>query len=340
MKSVSVIALVLMILLGACTPTYFITIHTEYPPKMKVPPEIKNVAVLEFAGQAGGAEIVARKLEEQLIHNEHYDVISRSEIGAVINERAFAETGLVEENVRNQLKLKKVDALITGTVATYEAKTEQGTDVVQVPQRIWRGQRTVYDRKGRPYKEDVYDTVYKSVPEPWIERHANVAATFTMIDLATGQKIDTVSESGSFSTGKVKGGAMPVPEAECIDRAVLNCIETFIKDISVHTLVERLQLAGGSDLSAANKMTQAGLYSDAEVIYSNVFASNPKSWAAAYNLGLVLEAQGRYEEAEAAYRNAMRASGGRGECVAGVKRAEEKKVISARLKTLREQKGE
>jgi tetratricopeptide (TPR) repeat protein len=301
---------------------------------MKIPPEIKNITVLEFAGQPGGAEMVARKLEEQLIHSGHYKVISRSEIGAVMNEKALTETGVVEERARNQLKLKKVDAIISGTVATYEAKTEQGIDIEQQPRSV---PYTAFDNKGRPYT--AYRTVYDKVPVPWIERHANVAAAFTMIDVATGQKIDTVSESGSFSTGKVKGG-MPVPEEECKQIALLTCVETFIKDISVYTDDKQFRLESGPDIAAANKMAATGLYSDAEGIYSNAFASNRENWAAAYNLGLVLEAQARYEEAEAAYRNAMQASGGRGECMAAVKRAGEKKADSARLKGLKKERGE
>jgi tetratricopeptide (TPR) repeat protein len=340
MRGLPFLALVLAILLGACTPTYFITIHTEYPPKVNIPAHIKNIAVLEFGGQPEGAEYIRSKLEEQLMRDEHYKVIARSEIGALMNERAFAETGLVEESVRNQLKLKRVDAIITGTVTMFDCKPEQGTDIEERPRRVYRGERPKYDSKGRFLRmEAVYDTVYDKVPVHWIARHANVMATFTMIDM-DGQKIDTVSEPGSFSTGKVKGDAMPVPEAECKDRAVRICIETFIKDISVYTDDKPFRLESGPDIAAANKMAATGLYSDAEGIYSNAFASNRENWAAAYNLGLVLEAQAKYEEAEAVYRNAMQASGGRGECMAAVKRAGEKKALSSRLKGLKKERGE
>ncbi|MFH1421227.1 MAG: CsgG/HfaB family protein [Planctomycetota bacterium] len=333
-----------VILLASCSQTHFITITAEIPPTADIPAYIKNVAVLKFDGQdPHGAEIVARKLEEELVKNKYYTVLASSELQTILGEKAFAETDLVEEDVRSKLKMKAVHAIIKGTVAQFEAKTERGIDIEQRPRQVPTGQRNpVYDKRGRIIRYDtVYTTVYDEIRIPWMERHANVVASFSLIDVNTRQNIDTLQEKGSHSTGKVKGDTMPEPEAECINKAVTSCVSSFVKSISTTIDTFRTDLVNGSGMSNANKLAASGLYKDAESIYRSVFAANPSHWAAAYNLGLVLEAQTRYEEADEAYRKGLAASGGSNDkCIHALQRIEKRKADAARLEKLKaERKG-
>ena len=64
---------------------------------------------------------------------------------------------------------------------------------------------------------------------------------------------------------------------------------------------------GAAILAVAGLLTwnQAGLYRDPGTFFTHVIAHNPQARAAHFNLGVYLEAEGRYGEARAAYQTAL-----------------------------------
>ena len=65
--------------------------------------------------------------------------------------------------------------------------------------------------------------------------------------------------------------------------------------------------AGATILAVAGLLTwnQAGLYHDDGTFFTHVIAHNPQAHDAHYNLGVYLQAEGRYAEAQAAYQAAL-----------------------------------
>ena len=317
---------------GACTPTQFITIKTVVPPEMDIPSNIQNVAVLEFGGHQEGSRVVSGKLEQELLNNQHYKLIERSEIAAVISEKNFQQTDLVETNPAflEAMKIKSVQAIITGSVATFSAVTERGFD--ERPQQFLKERRRVgTDKRGNPIMEPVYET--RIIREPWIQRSGNANATFKMVDAGTGQIISSVSKGGAYTTGKVKGDVVET-DSQVLEKAALDAVIKFIKDISPWTEVRRLALKRGPNCAVGNNFAVNGLYDKAEAEFAAA-AGVPGNFAAFYNLGLVLEAEGRFAEAEQAFDRALSIRPTDREIMDGINRMKTKKGFEERLRKLR-----
>jgi hypothetical protein len=288
----------LVLLVSACAPTRFITVRTLVPPEISVPDYIKTIAVLEFTGHPAGKDVVSTKLEQEILNNGFYKVAERAQVAAIINEKNFQQTDLTEDdNFLSEMKLLNVNALINGSVATFEPRTERGEDV-HVEQRYVTSRRVGTDKNGNPIMQPIYQPV--TIREPWIMKQASVNATFKMVDVGKGQVLASVSRGGSFSTPKIKGNA-PVPtDAEALEAAALDAVVSFIKKISIWTKVEKLPLKNANGCANGNTFAANGLFDKAEAEF-RAAAGLPGNFGAFYNLGLALEAQGRFEEAEQAF---------------------------------------
>jgi tetratricopeptide (TPR) repeat protein len=300
-KAVVFGALVLLALLvSACAPTKFITVRALVPPEIDVPQHIKTVAVLEFGGHQMGKDVVSTKLEQEILNNGFYKVAERSAIAAIINEKNFQQTDLTEnDQFLNEMKILNVHALINGSVATFDAKTPTGVDISQQRYLI---SAAVFNKDGRIVRPARYG--WREIREPWIMKQASVNATFKMVDVGTGQILASVSKGGSFSTPKIKGNAAVPTDAEALERAALDAVVSFIKKISVWTEVKRLPLKKAKGCANGSNFAANGLYDKAEAEF-RVAAGIPGNFGAVYNLGLALEAQGRFEEAEQAFDQAL-----------------------------------
>jgi curli biogenesis system outer membrane secretion channel CsgG len=290
----------LVLLASACAPTQFVKVRALVPPELKIPDHIRNVAVLEFVG-AKGTNTVAVKLEQELLNNGFYKVIERAQVAAIINEKNFQQTDLVENDAfLEQMKILSVQGLITGSVDMFEPRSTSGTDMRE-ESYIMRYD-TVYDRKGNPRNVPIYGK--RLIPEPWQMVEGSVNATFRMVDVGTGQIIASVSTDGSFTTGKVKGGGVLPTSSEAMDRASLDAVVKFIKKVSVWTEVRNIPLKRGQGCADGNNFAASNLFAQAEQEF-RAAAAMPGNFAAVYNLGLVLEAQGRFQEAEQTYNQAL-----------------------------------
>ena len=331
MRRVAVFAVVaaLVLCVSACAAPQFITVKTTIPPEKDIPLHIKNVAVLSFSGHPGGSEVVSVKLEQELLNNQHYKLIERSEIAAIISEKNFQQTDLVEnEAFLEEMKIKQVHALITGSVATFNAVTERGVDERQVQYRV---SGPVFDSNFNLVRPAVYG--YRTIREPWMARHGNVNATFKMVAVGTGQILASVSKGGGYSTGKVKQG-MPAGESVVLERAALDAVVKFIKDVSVWTEVAKLKLKKGKNTKMGNTFAANGLFEKAEEQF-RVAGELPGNYAAIYNLGLALEAQCRYAEAGQEFDRALPMRPADKEIMAAINRIKVKKVFEERIKKLR-----
>ncbi len=292
----------LVLLVSACAPTKFITVRALVPPEIDVPQHIKTIAVLEFGGHPTGREVVSTKLEQEILNNGFYKVAERAQVAAIINEKNFQQTDLTEsDDFLSEMKLLNVHALINGSVATFDARTDKGVDE-RVEQRYVTSRRVGTDKNGRPIMQPVYRPV--TIREPWIMKQASVNATFKMVDVGNGQVLASVSKGGSFATPKIKGNA-PVPtDAEALEKAALNAVISFIKKVSVWTEVKRMPLKNAKGCSNGNNFAANGLFDKAEEQF-RAATNIPGNFGAFYNLGLALEAQGRFEEAEQAFDQAL-----------------------------------
>jgi curli biogenesis system outer membrane secretion channel CsgG len=133
---------------------------------------IKKIAVVEFSNYTkryNAGRIIADKIEQVLVENSKYEVISRMELHEILREHRLSTRGtLASSNVRRIGMLAGVDALVVGNIERYEIKT-----------RSWK------ENYG-----NFVDTLYK--------RTATVSFTFKVINTTTGKVVWSRTTNGNY----------------------------------------------------------------------------------------------------------------------------------------------
>lgn len=316
-------------LLASCAERQFITIATLYPPRIEVPGEIRNLVVLDLKGPGG--PVIAQKVEQALLKNPRFNLVDRAQVSAVLDEQRFRQSGLVEEDAAflEAMKLRSVDALITGTVSTFEAVSDKGMTTKPVLQQVLVGQRPIM-KDGRVIRYDpIYQWRSQQVPVPYQEMRASVLAAYKMVDVKNGRILASDSTAGAYTSGMVTSG-VPPPESIALQEATTACVNEFLKQIAPWVETENFPLEKRGGTSAGNFLAKSGLFDKAETAYRSLLERKPSNYHAAYNLGLVLEAQGKLKEAEESYDKALTLRPRSEEAVAAVQRVQGKRAVTGK----------
>ncbi len=283
------------------------------------PPEqpllgIQKIAVLDFSGESGRILadcMVAELLESGRgitmvrtglfgkkegvsylggVRTDIYTLIERSRIEQVLREQAFGATGAVDENQAAALgKLLGVDAMIIGQVTP------------AVNNATSREEWTYYKDKQKYTK--VVDCLTRTV---------TVQARMRIIEVNTGRILGTKDGSTKRDDKKCAEEYNQVTSAEvmiadCLRSIGNELVDYFcprfelvkmeLKDIKVK---EYKKLA-----DEAEKTVEAGDLDKAYLLYAAILQDDSYNDAALYNQGAINEAVGNFEEARAAYQNAL-----------------------------------
>lgn len=306
---------VLLCAVGCHTPQ-FISFATYYPPKIKLPGGTK-VAVIPKGADLDAADRIARRLEKYLIQDpdRRFRVIEREALADIMEERALAETGLLEKDAEllSKLKMKGVEALIIIKCTEYSADVVKTVKQEKVTEGETGTAFGVYKGKVVPIVGGKKKSRY--VPVEYYTVVADVEATFKMVNVGTASIIAVESASGAFKSPPAKGRLPSVSKSEARDLAIDNCIAEFMAWIGWRKQTERYELAKPPNEPAriGNNLASQSLFGQAEQRFREALkvAPDPRAKAAVlYNIGLILEAQARYEEALSCYNEAVRLTGG------------------------------
>ena len=303
-----ILALLSLFLLASCAQQAWITIPYTFPPELDIPPDVKTLGVVPFGSpKTGGAydkEIgirIAAKIEEHILGTQYYRLIDRTILKKLLAERqlSFAD---FSEGGQKDLKLKGVDAIITGKVTRYHFDRKKGM-IKQITKT------RVYNRILRTY---VAGTAVKSVPGEFIE--ADMSITFRMVNTKTGVIIAVKEGSASWQSRGQRsygGKRADIPTSELPDRGkvmttLLDSVnQKFIKLIAPHVVTRRVQLVNrGPDSERGFKLATNKLLDKALKAFQAAAAVEQPPDGAYYNQGVMLEALGRLKEAEKAYEKA------------------------------------
>ena len=306
---------VLLLAVGCYTPQ-FISFSTFYPPKIKLPKGTK-VAVIPKGADLDAADRIARRLEKYLIQDpdRRFKVIEREALADIMEERALAETGLLEKDAEllSKLKMKGVEALIIIKCTEYSADIVKTVKQEKVTEKETGAAFGIYKGKVVPIAGGKKKT--RHVPVEYYTVIADVEATFKMVNVGTASIIAVDSASGSFKSPPARGRLPDISKSQARDLAIDNCIAQFMQWIGWRKQTERYELAKPPNEPAriGNNLASQNLYGQAEGQFRAALKSAPDPLAKAailYNLGLALEAEARYEEALSCYNEAVRLTGG------------------------------
>lgn len=300
---------------------YRMKMVTYYPPKMayKLPGKMK-VAVLagrRSGVRAGIAEQVARRVERWLQRDPRYSIIERELLKEIMAEKELAETGLLERQAEltAKAKMRGVDALILVEVSHYNAKKVR---ITKYEKKVVRSSTVIpfVYKSGGKTRWGVVPLVSrkeKVVPVDYYGVRAQISATVRMVNVATAEVIATESATGTYTSPLVKNRPPDESETEALLLAVDDCIAKFLENITWTGVSEEfvLPVARNKAWERGNSLAAQGIYDMALSAYRQAMTdpavrSQPPLLAALhYSMGLLYEAMGNYKVAEEEYRRAL-----------------------------------
>jgi tetratricopeptide (TPR) repeat protein len=213
-----------------------------------------------------------------------FAVVERSRIAQVLNELQLGQSGLVDEAQAAQVgKILGVDAIITGNLA------------VSCDDRWSKEERE--DKKRGKYMVDCH------------KRTASASASIRFIHIETGQVIgskQSTYESKPETCSEKMTYDLPAPEAtiaECLQAVAAELVNYFAPRFEMQKM-EFAKIEGDAYKRMrddAKRVLDRYELDQAYVLYTAIVEQDPYNHAALFNLGVLNEAVGNYQQAQEQY---------------------------------------
>lgn len=336
--------------LSSCGPSLStITVNTLKPAAVNLG-GVKKIAVMGFEGQGG--DTVTNKVTARLVESGRFDVFERAQVAKILNEHEMSMTGLVDEKSAAKIgKMLGAEALILGSVDTYQVTDERAT--VLLPKIREKGfhYETKEDKKGNKKAEKVIDYEWYKVNGSALTRRGNVGITFKVVNVESGQIIAAKNISKTwegvnivdpypthqdvYPTPKEKSITLP-DSATILNRLADEIVPQLVNQIVPHYVTEiKTYLTVDEQTETARKFMAAGQYKDAIDIleaHLTTLETKPDKYedelhVVYYDLGLLNEVLGGFDKSEEYYKKAIALKGEDVyiRAIAGVRKAREER---------------
>ncbi len=314
-----VVVLFIAAVIVSCSIPSMVSVKVLKPPAIDMP-GIKSIAIVDFKGPERAGSQIATLVQSMLIKTGYYDIMERDKINEVLNEQKFTMTGAVDQNTAVEIgKLLGVDAMIFGEVSTYEVEPDKKI-TKKVKERRGTGKYqwvTVKDKKTgkkKKVKREIYEEVW--VDKSYWVRKGTVAINFRVVDVETGRLLAAHSDSKSYDSRNEKRSFFEVladeqkalkPKGEILNDLSKSICKRFVRMIAPYYVTEKRTIEPGSgSIGVGVRYAENGLWEEALDEWKRAVEETPKQPAAHYDLGLAYEVLGMLDEAEQAYKAAVR----------------------------------
>jgi len=257
----------------------------------------KKIAVTEFRNDRPNisGKIEADLAKHKLDGKQYFTVVSRQDLNKVLAEQKVGSSGLIDPKTATQVgKLIGAQAIISGK--TGNASTSD---------------TSFYEERTKCNKDSCW-----KIKVSCKKRAAGLDAEIRMIDTQKGDIIyaDTINEQETWKHCNDDSHALP--SASMASQQLASRIaDKFTYKLMPHYVYYSVVLLEDPDLEYTEKQEallenslefiKQNRYDRAETLLKKLIAStNGKSYVPFYNLGVIKEAQGQYEEAKKDYKKA------------------------------------
>lgn len=273
---------------------------------------IKRIAIMDFRGPENSGANAASVFASKLFETGFYTIVERAELQKILEEHALSLSGVVDPETAVQAgNVLGVQGVVVGDVLAYRCEDRRGRE--KEKRQVWTGEyekdkdgNYVYEKSifGKKVRKKVYRDEWVDVEV--LTREANVGLSFRLIDVQSGQVIATREASHSYNKKvKTEQESLP-PKDNILTELGLRCINDFVRVLAPHPETVMAEFAGGgSEVDKGVEFAKNGLWDKAQTIWQGVVEEEPQNHAAWYDLGLALEAQGLYSDAQDAYDRAV-----------------------------------
>lgn len=306
----------LMLAVAVADGAYVVTVDMPMAPKVDVG-SMKRIAIIHFEGDR--AEQIGNTLGSILQQTHRFEILERAQIENILKEHNLNFTGVIDETTASNIgKVLGVQGLIYGTVPTYHVGDDEGRTLVKAVV----GYETKYDKKGNPYKQEVWG----QVEAPMLTRRGECNVTFKLVNITTGVIIAQETYTESESQQQIDHpNAKPVElwsESEFKDQLARRVATQFTHVIAPYSIALRLEWDNDARDEAALNYVQIGMYDEAvgslqrrlEQLKADTKSREKEQGkdkyvaAVYYNLGLLALQKRRWEETTTLLKQAIAAS--------------------------------
>lgn len=292
----SLIFFMLVLIFSGCAQK--VTIKALEPAEVNRAAVTKKISVAPFKNDTIG---FSRKLEGKLANQfldgrPYFTVISKSDFARLVDEQKRQYSGLMDEEQAVELgNLLGAQAMISGSVTS---KTMQDT-------RFYETRTECVDKKCEEKRE------YKV---SCTKRTIGLGVQIKMVDVERGDIIygDTLRNQASWEHCRDDKRTLPSKE-QGLESLSDGLIGSFVYKLTPHYVYFRVSLLEEPDLEYTDRqemlLENALAFIDhnrldrGEALLQELFEGTGRhSYVAAYNLGVVKEAQGQYEDARYFYQ--------------------------------------
>lgn len=257
----------------------------------------KKVTVTYFENDRVGLsdKVEAKLAAFQLDRKKYFTIVSRKDFNDIIAEQKLQNSGLVDP--ADAVKVGNIigaGAIISGRVSS---PTSQDT--------------RFYEKRVKCADSKCKELVYYNVS--CMKRLSSLSAEMRIIDVTRGDIIFADTLSKSMTNKHCSDDLLAIPSTEMAAQQLANAIaEDFTYKLTPHYRHFSVELLEDPDLDYNDReekllevsleYIEQGRYDKAEQLLSELIdATGQKSYVAFYNLGVIKEAQGNYEEAKEYY---------------------------------------
>lgn len=131
---------------------------------------------------------------------DFFEVVDREQLDAVLKEQKFSLSGLLDESTTAEIgALKGVDVLLAGTITeSVVDRQKTGPDEHSYSREVVIGKEKYTDEEGNERTREVLGTVTATARELTKTAEATVGCSFKVIDVKTGDILETGSMTGHY----------------------------------------------------------------------------------------------------------------------------------------------
>lgn len=296
-KQIGFAVLCVMGVLSLASCTTSIQIKVLEPAKIGRAAVTKQIAVSPFKGDSVGLSAkIETVLSKQVVEGESFfTTVSRNEVDRLIKEQNLQYSGVLnEDRLVEAGQLLGVQAFVSGEVSAASGQDE-----------------TFYEERFRCLDKKCQQLQTYQVR--CTRRNITLAATVKMTDVARGDIIVAENFSKHSRSNSCVDQAQRLPAVSAgLDSLANRVARQFVAMLTPqYRTMEVELLEDARDYSASQEKTlevalefiEAGRYDKADALLTRLLSSTQeRSYVAAYNLGVVKEAQGDYARAKRLYQ--------------------------------------
>ena len=286
------------IFFSGCTPK--VGVKALEPAEIDRVANTKRIAITNFSNDRVGlaAKIEAKLAKFQIDNKKYFTVISRNDLDKVIAEQKLQNSGLVDDKTVVKLgKIVGAQAIISGRVSS---PTKQDSYFYEERIRC----------KDLKCKEIVTYAVR------CVKRVFSLSAELKIVDVAKTDIIyaDTIDKGSMYK--HCADDSQALPSTEMAAQNLANQIaDSFTYKLTPHYRQFDVELLDDEDidytdseeklLKVSLEYIKQGRYDKAQQLLTRLIdETDEKSYVPFYNIGVIKEAQGKYEEAKEYYQHA------------------------------------